>query len=244
MGISSPRMDDEQQLDWMKLVKAELEVCVHPAWANNVQQGVREILNSILFRLNEDLDGVVLAYLDVKIPSCMAKILPGLSPYFKVNFTAKLLLFSPKLGMMLEGKVNKIEEDYIGILVLGLFNAAIGVTDIRDDFRFSAEDPLERAWVNDSREQHVIKLGTIIRFFVKNVQEKEDFLDIAGSLEPINTGCVDWLEGAKSRKTNEAKLCVKNKELNAVVDVVHAMRPENGYRANDQRTKKRKVLNA
>lgn len=35
-----------------------------------------------------------------------------------------------------EGKVNKIEKDYLGVVVLGLFNAAIGVSDIREDLYY------------------------------------------------------------------------------------------------------------
>lgn len=194
---------EEMQLEWLKVADAELQVCVHPAWANNVQKGVQEILNSLLFRCNEDLDGVVLAYLDLKIPSHIAKILPGLSPYFRVNLTAKLLIFSPKMGMMLEGKVNKIEEDYVGVLVLGIFNAAIGVTDTRDGFHF-LEENLERAWVSDS-QQHIIKLGTIIRFSVKSVEEKDEFLDIAGSLEPSDTGSIEWLTQLKFNKSSSTR---------------------------------------
>ncbi|KAI5076114.1 hypothetical protein GOP47_0008179 [Adiantum capillus-veneris] len=171
---------EETTLEWVKLVSAELSVCVHPAWSNNVFRGVQESLNSLLFRYNEDLDGVVLAYLDLKIPSSKAKILCGLSPYFRVNLTAKLLCFSPKMGMLLEGKVNKIAEDYIGVLVLGLFNAAIGVSDIRNGFHY-LEEVAHRSWVNKS-EKHVIKLDSIIRFSVKSVEEKDEFLDLSGSL--------------------------------------------------------------
>ncbi|MCO5590852.1 hypothetical protein L7F22_044827 [Adiantum nelumboides] len=181
---------EETNLQWVKMVSAELSLCVHPAWSNSVLRGVQESLNSLLFRYNEDIDGVVLAYLDLKIPSNKAKLLSGLSPYFRVNLTAKLLSFSPKTGMVLEGKVNKIEEDYIGVLVLGLFNAAIGVSDIRNGFHF-IEQNAHRSWVNES-EKHVVKLNSIIRFSVKSV-EKDEFLDLSGSLMPVETGSLEWL---------------------------------------------------
>lgn len=35
-----------------------------------------------------------------------------------------------------EGKVNKIEKDYLGVVVLGLFNAVIGVSDVREDLYY------------------------------------------------------------------------------------------------------------
>jgi hypothetical protein len=79
---------------------------------------------------------VVLAYLDPKIQGRTANILSGLSPYFHVQLKASFLLFSPKIGMLVEGKVNKVEKDYLGVVVLGLFNAAIGIADIREDLYY------------------------------------------------------------------------------------------------------------
>ena len=37
------------------------------------------------------------------------------------------------------GRVNKIGPDYIGLLVLGVFNAAIGRQNIRSDLQYEAE---------------------------------------------------------------------------------------------------------
>lgn len=51
-------------------------------------------------RFSETLDGVVLAY-DPKNPSDLARILPGIHPYFGVRIEAKLLLFHPKPNMLL-----------------------------------------------------------------------------------------------------------------------------------------------
>lgn len=35
-----------------------------------------------------------------------------------------------------EGTVNKVEKDYIGVIVLGIFNAAIAFSDIREDLSY------------------------------------------------------------------------------------------------------------
>jgi hypothetical protein len=32
--------------------------------------------------------------------------------------------------------VNKVEKDYLGVVVLGLFNAAIGIADICEDLYY------------------------------------------------------------------------------------------------------------
>ncbi|KAL3691640.1 hypothetical protein R1sor_005291 [Riccia sorocarpa] len=89
-------------MEGLAVVHAKIGVFFPPSRAANVKQGVHEIRIGI-------------------------RILAGLTPYFHVNLTAKLLIFSPSPGMLLEGKVNKVEKDYIGVVVLVLFNAAIGV---------------------------------------------------------------------------------------------------------------------
>lgn len=52
------------------------------------------------YRFNEALDGVVLTY-EPKFSSNLARILPGIHPYFGVKLEAKLLLFNPKPEMLL-----------------------------------------------------------------------------------------------------------------------------------------------
>ena len=81
--------------------------------------------------------------------------------------------------MLLEGKVNKVEKDYIGVIVLGIFNAAIACTDIHEEFCQENVDGIP-IWASTS-DNHVIRLGSKIKFPVKSVQE-ESFLDIRGSL--------------------------------------------------------------
>jgi hypothetical protein len=46
-----------------------------------------------------------------------------------VRFTALIRVLSP-----IGGRVNKIGTDYVGLLVLGVFNAAVGRLNIRSDF--------------------------------------------------------------------------------------------------------------
>eukprot|EP00246_Nothoceros_aenigmaticus_P003642 TRINITY_DN14817_c0_g1_i1.p1 TRINITY_DN14817_c0_g1~~TRINITY_DN14817_c0_g1_i1.p1 ORF type:complete len:136 (-),score=24.06 TRINITY_DN14817_c0_g1_i1:80-487(-) len=51
----------------------------------------------------------------------------------------------------------------------------------------------ERAWISKADNRHVIRLGSFITFTVKSVQEAEQFIDITGSLQSLNTGCTLWL---------------------------------------------------
>ncbi|KAK4349400.1 hypothetical protein RND71_032155 [Anisodus tanguticus] len=82
-------------MEALKECTANMVVYLHPSKAAVYRQ-----LTSLLFKFNEALDGVVLTY-ESKFSSNLAKILPGIHPYFGVRFEAKLLLFYPKPEMLL-----------------------------------------------------------------------------------------------------------------------------------------------
>ncbi|CAK9213825.1 unnamed protein product [Sphagnum troendelagicum] len=42
-----------------------------------------------------------------------------------------------------KGKVNKVEKEYLGVVVLGLFNAAIGIADICEDLYYDDSETEE-----------------------------------------------------------------------------------------------------
>ncbi|XP_057838967.2 DNA-directed RNA polymerase I subunit rpa43 [Cryptomeria japonica] len=178
-------------MEGLSVAKATLSAFLHPSRSADVEEGVLQLLSSLLLRYNEEFDGVVLAYFDIKVCDWTPKILSGLHPYLSLKLKAKLLLFSPKPGMLLEGTVNKVEKDYMGAIVLGIFNAAIAFSDIHEDFSYQDNVNGTPFWASTSNN-HVIRLGSKIKFVVKSVQE-ESFLDICGSLKPPNTGCVNWL---------------------------------------------------
>ncbi|ERN09163.1 hypothetical protein AMTR_s00014p00228980, partial [Amborella trichopoda] len=88
-------------MEGLKVSKVDLTTYLPPSSSSNAQKGLLHQLSFILLRFNEKFDGVVLAYHDLKIKDKMAMVLSGLSPYFGVKLKAKLLLFSPKPGMLL-----------------------------------------------------------------------------------------------------------------------------------------------
>ncbi|XP_071924002.1 uncharacterized protein [Coffea arabica] len=139
---------------------------------------------------NETFDGVLLAY-DTDFPSNLAKILPGVHPYFGVRLETKLLLFHPKPDMVLEGEVVRLSEQSIHVVILGFSAAAIMAEDIREEFKFKAK-PGKEVFRSTIHKKHRIKIGTIIRFVVKSFDE--EILHVSGSLLPAHTGCVKWLE--------------------------------------------------
>lgn len=177
-------------MEALKECTANLVVYLHPSKAKKVEAAVYRELSSLLFKFNEALDGVVLTY-EPKFSSNLAKILPGIHPYFGVRFEAKLLLFNPKPEMLLEGEVVKVCQQSIHIIVLGFSSAVIADEDIREDFKYKIKHGKE-VFVSRSHKKHRIKVGTTLRFLVKNFDE--EMLHLCGSLIPANTGNVQCLE--------------------------------------------------
>ncbi|KAG7966751.1 hypothetical protein I3843_08G064600 [Carya illinoinensis] len=176
-------------MEGLKVSDANLVAYVNPSKSTKVPQAVLRELSSLLFKFNETFDGVVLAY-DVQIQDKVAKILPGLHPYFCVRLKAKLLLFSPKPNMLLEGKVVKLTQTSIHVIVLGFSSAVMTDEDIREEFIYKTKHG-EEQYASRFHRRHVIKVGTMIRFSVKSFDE--EILHISGSLVPRNTGSIGWL---------------------------------------------------
>nr|DAD24492.1 TPA_asm: hypothetical protein HUJ06_025956 [Nelumbo nucifera] len=152
-------------MEGLKVSDANLVVYIHPSKAGKVSQSILRELSTLLFKYNEIFDGVVLAY-DVTIQNKNAKVLPGIYPCFGVKLKAKMLLFSPKPDMLLEGKVVKLGKESLHVIVLGFSSASIAEEDIREEFRYRIKHG-EEVFASTSHKRHVIKVGSMIQFLVK-----------------------------------------------------------------------------
>ncbi|KAI8549526.1 hypothetical protein RHMOL_Rhmol06G0031600 [Rhododendron molle] len=195
-------------MEGMKVSEADLVVYVHPSKSHKVSQAVLRELSSLLFKFSETFDGVVLAY-EVDVPSKKAKILSGIYPYLGVKLQAKLLLFNPKPGMLLEGKVVKLSQQSIHVIVLGFSSAIITEEDIREEFKYKIKHG-EEVFASTSNKHHKIKVGTILRFLVKSFDE--EILHISGSLHPANTGSIHWLYKHMEDSSNADRSIKKREE--------------------------------
>ncbi|VVA30602.1 PREDICTED: DNA-directed RNA [Prunus dulcis] len=193
-------------MDGLNVSDVNLQVQVHPSRSNNVRKAVLRELSSLLLRFNEKFQGVVLAYefnID-KVPD----ILPSMHPYLYVRLKAKLLLFSPKPDMLLEGKVVKVRQESIHVIILGFSSAIITDKDIREEFQYKTKHGKD-LFVSRSHKRHVIKAGTMIRLLVKSVDEET--LCISGSLLPARTGSILWLDKHVENVSLTDGICRSNK---------------------------------
>ncbi|CAL1366040.1 unnamed protein product [Linum trigynum] len=188
-------------MEGLSVVAANLKVFLQPSQSNNLSLAIFRELSALLFKYHDEFDGVLLAY-NVHAPENKGRILPGVHPFIAVRLEAKLLVFSPKPGMLLEGKVVKVtEESTIHVIVLGFSSAVITDEDIRNEFKYKTKHG-QGLYVNRSNRKHVIKAGTLIRFIVKSMNEET--LHIYGSLKPANTGSIKILENSSEYTNTES----------------------------------------
>ncbi|XP_022936799.1 uncharacterized protein LOC111443277 [Cucurbita moschata] len=205
-------------MEGLKVSDADLVIYLHPAKSNKVSQAILRELGAMLLKFDEKFEGVLLAY-EAKIIDKSAKILSGVHPYFAVTIKAKLLLFSPKPNMLLEGKVVKLKQESIHVIVLGFASAVITDEDIRSEFKHITRHG-EEMLVSRANKHHVIKVGTMIRFLVKSFDE--GILHISGSLVPSHTGSIHRLEknSVEGLATNKSKRKMREDEatdINALI---------------------------
>ncbi|KAG2200061.1 hypothetical protein INT47_007706 [Mucor saturninus] len=105
-------------------VVVKLYLHLAPMWSGKTMEGVNEQLNAFLMKYVPEVDGIVLAHSDVKFDTDKGKILYD-SPFCHFFVTVKLLVWKPKRGTKLVGRINLQSEDHIGLLIYGTFNASI-----------------------------------------------------------------------------------------------------------------------
>ncbi|XP_026157006.1 DNA-directed RNA polymerase I subunit RPA43 [Mastacembelus armatus] len=99
-------------------------VALPPMYLNKKKTGIRGELEAELLRFSQSLKGVPLAYDNIRILGQQGDIYND-SGYIHMDIEANFILFQPKKGQKLLGKVNKVGVSHVGCLVHGCFNASI-----------------------------------------------------------------------------------------------------------------------
>ncbi|KAJ3023233.1 hypothetical protein HKX48_003837 [Thoreauomyces humboldtii] len=175
-------------------VQSKINVHLAPCFIGKVMQGVNEVLDRFLMRHVAELDGVVLSYTSVKACARSARILYD-SPYLHFHVSVLFTVFRPLVGSTIDGVVNKVSPDHIGLLVHGVFNASIPADRIRKaEFRYiEGEGDLNAAgWKCAGSAGLVLGVESVVRFTIAELMTANQMLTIVGSLtdHPTETGLI------------------------------------------------------
>lgn len=99
-------------------------IALPPMYLKKKKTGIGEELETELLKFSQRLNGVPLAYDNVKIVGQNGDIYDD-SGYIHMDIEATFILFRPLKGQKLLGIVNKLGLSHVGCLVHGCFNASI-----------------------------------------------------------------------------------------------------------------------
>ncbi|OSX66089.1 hypothetical protein POSPLADRAFT_1064586 [Postia placenta MAD-698-R-SB12] len=107
-----------------RVVQASMVVSIPPVFANNLQAGVEDMLDSLLMRYIPALQGVVLAHDNLRFLDSVATVKAD-CPFTNCRIAFDATVWSPQAGMKLVGKVKLCSPDHVALLVHRTFNVSI-----------------------------------------------------------------------------------------------------------------------
>ncbi|KAK9385476.1 hypothetical protein V1515DRAFT_608201 [Lipomyces mesembrius] len=119
------------------IVQTSMYVSIAPMYTLAPLQGIRsQHLDPLTMTYYPAVSGIVLACLGVSIDDADGAKIAGDSPFAFVWISAKLLVWRPKRGDILQGRINLQSRSHIGLLIFDVFNASITRDKIPATWKF------------------------------------------------------------------------------------------------------------
>jgi DNA-directed RNA polymerase I subunit RPA43 len=145
-----------------KVANTRILMNIAPIYSGNLALGISKFFESLLMRYLPEAKGVLITYKNVQFETRTANIINE-SPFLQFCITVDLVLFSPSVNSLVKGKVSKISEKHIGILIHGSFNASIALDELETDYTW---DEGKETWRSKSGSKKISN-GSVIEFRVK-----------------------------------------------------------------------------
>ncbi|XP_077050962.1 DNA-directed RNA polymerase I subunit RPA43 [Siphateles boraxobius] len=99
-------------------------IALPPIYLRKKRLGIQEELNAELLKYSVSLNGVPMAYDNIKIVGQHGDIYDD-QGFIHFNIEASFVTFKPQIGSTLVGVINKMGVGHVGCLVHGCFNASV-----------------------------------------------------------------------------------------------------------------------
>jgi DNA-directed RNA polymerase I subunit RPA43 len=108
-----------------------LKVALRPMHCQRPIEAVKGQLNDLLLKYSEDIQGVPLSYSGLELPRGLenGRILAE-QPFVHVDLRATVTMFRPVRGLRIRGRINKVSDSHISLLVYGMFNASLSAGEL------------------------------------------------------------------------------------------------------------------
>ncbi|KAK2887726.1 hypothetical protein Q8A67_015954 [Cirrhinus molitorella] len=114
----------KEQYSCLVLEKHRRHISLPPVYMRKKRTGIQEELNAELLKYSGGLNGVPMAYDDIKVIGQHGDIYDD-QGFIHLDIEASFVVFKPKKGLKLVGVINKIGVGHVGCLVHGCFNASV-----------------------------------------------------------------------------------------------------------------------
>ena len=213
-------------------------LALHPSALTDPLAGARRVLDGMLMKHSPALGGVLMAYEDERLcgededdgdasdgsdgsaSTSMRDdvvrerfgVVLHASGYVDVAVRCACRVFRPARGSRLVGVVNKCSHDFIGALVLDVFNVAISQENIREEL---VSCPEEGSWKSAWDDAHALRVGSHVVFTVKDITESDDVVLLVGAMEEEGTGEREYVARSSSGITSIERKLLKRSEPKA-----------------------------
>lgn len=173
-------IENEQPLSHLYRKHVIATASLLPADLKEKQQGVESTISMHLLKYVPALQGVLLSFQDVKILDHGFILNDQCYSHYKISYDA--LVFGPKIGETLQGKITKVFSSHVVVLVLQYFTASISAEALDDaGFEYSNQDEV---WQLPGETSVPVDLtvGTNVSFQVERIYELAGILSMSGKL--------------------------------------------------------------
>ena len=95
----------------------------------------------------------------------------GVCVSISVSVLTKLIVFKPTVGLLIQGKVNKISDNHLSILVFGMFNANIASNEMSKNHKYCSDLNSLQSPSGDIHEEDLIDFTCMKEENFKNISD-------------------------------------------------------------------------
>eukprot|EP00658_Telonema_sp_P-2_P029992 TRINITY_DN22727_c0_g1_i2.p1 TRINITY_DN22727_c0_g1~~TRINITY_DN22727_c0_g1_i2.p1 ORF type:complete len:233 (-),score=33.07 TRINITY_DN22727_c0_g1_i2:14-712(-) len=214
-----------------KHVTSRFYLHLPPTCISDPGPAIAKQLGELVLSYHQTLGGVVLSITNMRTGSSAKRVMFD-SPFLHIHVTADVLLFAPRTGLKLEGKVNFLGPTHIGLLVEGAVNVSIMAEKIPENWAFDEDDEGEPVWYEEGKESEPTVLNANLEFYVTQVNVKHGDISLQGSL--LDQDASDDHEDKEHERNGQTPVKKNKKEKKSKKDKKSARKHSNSKKRSVQ----------
>jgi len=158
--------------------RLEMSISILPARLRDVDAAVEDSLRGFLLKYSDEIDGILLAFENVKLLGDGKGFILNELPYVHYSVAFDALVFNPTVGSTLTGVVAEPFHSHLSLIVFQYFNASIPSDCLRRE-GYTFDDVTEQWCSIDSNTTPAV--GSKVSFQVANIYESAGMISIEGA---------------------------------------------------------------